>query len=477
MLAVATAPARAGGPSLAVGVADEGAVTSDPAAARARMSLIHRAGLAAVRIDETWSPGETTPTVEDLAQLRTAVAAAKQDGIRPFLSVYPDRSSQTPLTAEARQEFARFTAALAAALPSVRDFIVGNEPNLNDFWLPQFNPDGSDAAAPADEALLAQTYDALKAVSRQITVIGGALAPHGGDNPRLVRPTHSPTAFIADLGAAYRASGRTRPIMDELALHPYEDNASVPPGTQHPSSTTIALADYGKLVADLGQAFDGTAQPGSSLPILYDEFGVQSTPPASKGYLYSGTEQPTVHPVSVSTQAAYYRGAIALAFCQPHVTGIFFFLIADSPDLADWQSGLYYADGTPKPALAAVRAAVDAARRGVVAHCPGLHLPVRARVSFPTAQALRSPSLQVVLTCSIDCDYRARLERLPGGTNVAGSAGRAVGGKVKRIRIARPRPAGRYRLVVRAWAPVNPGPVATFASRPFSLSPRSRPRR
>ena len=46
----------------------------------------------------------------------------------------------------------------------MHDFIVGNEPNLNRFWLPQFAADGSDAAATAYEQLLATTYDALKAV-------------------------------------------------------------------------------------------------------------------------------------------------------------------------------------------------------------------------------------------------------------------------------------------------------------------------
>ena len=41
--------------------------------------------------------------------------------------------------------------------------IVGNEPNLNLFWMPQFDPSGGDAAAAAYEQLLATTYDALEA--------------------------------------------------------------------------------------------------------------------------------------------------------------------------------------------------------------------------------------------------------------------------------------------------------------------------
>ena len=58
-------------------------------------------------------------------------------------------------------------------------------------------------------ALLAESYDALKAVSEEVNVIGGSLSARGSDDPAAARQTHSPTTFIRDLGAAYRASGRT----------------------------------------------------------------------------------------------------------------------------------------------------------------------------------------------------------------------------------------------------------------------------
>src|SRR5207245_893859 len=168
------------------------------------------------------------------------------------------------------------------------------------------------------------------------------------------RDTHSPAVFIQDLGTAYRASGRTSPIMDGFAFHPYEDMSSSPPDSTHPTTTTIALADYGKLVALLGQAFDGTAQPGSTLPILYDEYGVESLIPPADAALYSGTEPTTTKPVDEATQAAYYEQALALTFCQPNVEGIFLFHAFDEPALDRWQSGLYYANGTPKSSLPGV---------------------------------------------------------------------------------------------------------------------------
>src|SRR5256885_7612656 len=108
-------------------------------------------------------------------------------------------------------QFAQYTAALAQALPYVRDFIVGNEPNLNRFWMPQFDKRGRDLAAPAYLAVLAQTYDALKAVSPQINVIGGAVSPRGADRASASRQTHSPTTFLRDLGLAYRKSHRHAP--------------------------------------------------------------------------------------------------------------------------------------------------------------------------------------------------------------------------------------------------------------------------
>src|SRR5207253_9884126 len=173
-------------------------------------------------------------------------------------------------------------------------------------------------------------------------VLGGAVSPRGGDDPTSIRQTHSPTTFIPDLGEAYRASGRQRPIMDALAFHPYEDNSSVAPvDGRHPNSTTIALADYDKLVAALGKGFDGTPQPGRTLPIYYTEFGVESQIPADKAALYTGREPTAVKPVTEDVQGLYYRQAIEPAFCQPTVRALPIFHTIDEPDLNRWQSGVF----------------------------------------------------------------------------------------------------------------------------------------
>ncbi len=356
-------------PRLLVGAAEDSAKAATLAAAKAQMDLAALAGMDAIRLTAQWSPGLTALPPGELLRLRNAVDAASLDGIDVFLSVYPYGSSVTPVTAAAQAQFATFAASLAKAFPSVHRFIVGNEPNLNRFWLPQFDAKGRDAAAVAYESLLARTYDAIKAVAPSAVVVGGSLAPRGADAPGGGRPTHSPTAFIADLGAAYRASGRTKPIMDAFSFHPYEENSSLPPTFEHPRSTTISLADYPKLVGLLGDAFDGTAQPGSRLPIVYDEFGVQSVIPSGKVSEYAGVKPASARPVTETVQGLYYAQALALAACQPTVSSFLIFHVIDEPDLDRWQSGVFYADQTPKSSMRILQRAIASLRGGGLTGC------------------------------------------------------------------------------------------------------------
>src|SRR5437899_2382869 len=215
-LSVLLLPARAaaGGPSMQIGAAEDAVQKPTIVEAKAELDLLKLIGLTSVRITATWAPGKTAPTADESTRLAGVVGAALLDGFKVYVSVSQFGSKTTPLTNEDQADFAKYAASVAERYPTLRGMIVGNEPNLNRFWLPQFNPDGTDAAAPAFESLLAKTYDAIKEVRPKLEVIGVALSPRGGDNPNSIRLTHSPTTFIKDLGAAYRVSGRTTPIMD-----------------------------------------------------------------------------------------------------------------------------------------------------------------------------------------------------------------------------------------------------------------------
>ena len=57
-------------------------------------------------------------------------------------------------------------------------------------------------------------------------------------------------------------------------------------------------------------------------------------------------------------QAVAYRHTLELAACQPHVAGVLLFHLRDEPSLSGWQSGIRYADGSPKRSLPAVGEAV-----------------------------------------------------------------------------------------------------------------------
>jgi hypothetical protein len=370
--ALVVAPAALAGPSLFVGAAEDGAVWGDPTT---QMALAQQAGFDSIRMTAQWVSGNTRLDPIIAAKLRNASAAAEARGLRPIVSIYNTDSVQAPGDPILRSEFAAFAQDVVLTLPDVKTFIVGNEPNSSYYWQPQFDTRGADIAAAAYEAVLADTYDAIKAVRPDATVIGGALDSHGTDNPKS-RPSHSPLVFIRDMGRAYRASKRSRPIMDVFDEHIYGDNSSMPPSMSHPNSTTITEGDYPKLVGALGQAFDGTAQPGSSLSIVYGEYGVESAIPASEAAHYSGHENAAAKPVDETTQANYYIEAMKLAMCQPNVVGIMLFHVEDEGGLPGWQSGLFFADGVPKSSLDPVRAAAAAARAGTLTACPDTTAPV-----------------------------------------------------------------------------------------------------
>ena len=239
------------------------------------MQLAANAGLRTIVLSAVWKQGATAAS--DLPPLRRAVRAAKAQGIEPQLAVY-QLSSSTPLDDAARTAFSEYAVALVKALPSVRTVLVGNEPNLNLFWMPQFDSTRGDAAATAYEQLLAVTYDALKSADANVTVVGGE---PGATRRR--RPDGLPSDALTD--DVHQGHGRRVPrkrtykaadghVLDPRLRRVAEDPAVVPPPRTRRS---IGIADYDKLVSLLGQAFDGTAQAGSKLPIVYGEYGVETT--------------------------------------------------------------------------------------------------------------------------------------------------------------------------------------------------------
>jgi hypothetical protein len=400
-----------GGTSLAIGaVLGDAANELGPATA---------AGLRAVRIAVPWTPGQTAID----PALATAAQQAAAAGIRVYAEVYPASPAVVPADDARRAEFAAYLRLLATSLPQVRDFVVGSQVNDPAFWPP------SVAYLP----LLSAAYDALKSADPATRVIAGAL------DSQL-----APGTWVLSLGQAYRRSGRTTPVMDALALQPTPATAAEAPATVHPSGPTT-IGDYARLVANLKRAFDTTGQPGATLPIVYDGYGIQSTPPPEKAALYSGTESDAV---PEATQGSYYAQALSLAACQPTVSAFLLAQVVDSRDLAAGQAGLYYPDASPKSSFSAVRAAIAAAQSGSLPACPGVQ-PKAAPPTVVPAEDGRS----IQIACARDCVYVAALER--NGAPVRAQSGTATAGATITVGV----PAGAVSgdlLVVHAASKLDP---------------------
>ena len=205
--------------------------------------------------------------------------------------------------------------------------------------------------------------------------------------------------------------------------------------------------------------------------MLYDEFGVESKIPAGKASLYTGAEPATTKPVDEITQGAYYAKALQLAFCQPNVTGIFVFHTQDEPGLANWQSGIYYADGTPKSSIYALHDALGRARGGSIARCEGLGLDVApTKVSFPAQAALATGARTVRFTCTLDCIWELRVTAAATGATrfKLKGYGRALRPIVVSLK-GRKLGTGQVRFSITLTHPLNPGAPQTRESGTLSL--------
>jgi hypothetical protein len=341
-------------PPIAYGVSDDSAKYATDGGAQFYTTL-RGAGLTENRWTLTWNPADPE-AIEELPFLERAAPLAKQNGVRVVLALYSKVSSQHDPEA-----FCSWAGTVADTVRQwgITDLIVGNEPNTRLFWSPQKDPAGRDVAAPAYETLLARCYDTIKAANPDATVIGMGLSPRAS-TPQSTEPL----VFLRDVGDAYRASERTRPLMDQLAIHPYP-NPSRP--TDAPSVGYIAPDRFGipnlaRVKQAVWDAFQGTAQPTTldGLTFRIDEVGWQVDTTGLPGYVNAEN----VRTVDTKTQAQYLAQLVqTYAACDPTVTDVLLFLLVDEPFRngrdatgtvvgGGWQSGLLTVTGQRRRAYA-----------------------------------------------------------------------------------------------------------------------------
>jgi hypothetical protein len=357
-LVICSTSTAAGVSRLTFGVADDHGKYADDAGAAFDDELT-AAGLTTDRFTVTWDPASPR-TIPERTFLDRAIPTAKQHGVSVVLSVRPVRANAIGGSLARAKQFATYLGLVAKAYPSVATIIVANEPNQPRFWQPQFSG-RTFVAGRLYERLLALSYDALKKANPKVVVAGAALSGRGNDNPAASsNRSTSPLRFIYDMGAAYRASKRTKPLMDVFSFHPYPRSSldSLAKGLEWPMA---GYANLNRVKQSLWDAFNGTAQKttANGLGIMIDEVGWQVRIPDDSTD-YTGAENVPV--TTEAHQAQVYGQLIRSAVCDPAVKSLLFMPFIDETDLAGFQSGLERADGTKRPAYDSVKAVITSTK-------------------------------------------------------------------------------------------------------------------
>jgi len=373
-------------PGLTTGFTGDPVLTGDSAATRA--VWIPRAvaeGAGIVRIGVTWS--QVAPLTRpigfaaanpsspgyDWTGIDAAVRDLSSHGLKVLMSISsaptwaegPGRpATATPGTWRPDPaQFASFAEAAALRydgrfpdplhqgtfLPRVRLWQAWNEPNLYIDLSPQWTRTG-DGWAPASPGIYAQLlnafYAAVKHVSSSNFVVMGGTAPYG-DPPGGQRM--QPVAFDRylfcekDDAQLTPVSCPDPPHLDAVDHHPYGIGG---PLWHALNADDAAVPDVYKIANVLHAAERaGHVLPRGPKQLWVTEVSWDSSPPDPNG-------------VPIVEQAHWLEQALYVLWSQG-VNTVLWYQIIDAPPIPNYQTtyqaGLYYLNGTPKPAAQAFR--------------------------------------------------------------------------------------------------------------------------
>jgi hypothetical protein len=248
-------------------------------------------------------------------------------------------------------------------IPRVSFWSLWNEPNQGGWLTPQWSG-GRPYSPTLYRRLYVAGHAALVATGHGgDTILIGETAPLGL-SLRTSRSPMYPGVFMRALfcidaaGSPTNGPGcsdfsRTGPLAASgWAHHPY--TKLLAPYQPDPNPNAITMANLRALTGILDQAAANTARIPANLPIALTEFGYESNPPEP----YFG--------VPLDRQALYLELGDLLAWLNPRVITQTQFLLRDVAPLrhhktgskaywSTYQSGLFFANGVPKPAAAAYR--------------------------------------------------------------------------------------------------------------------------
>jgi hypothetical protein len=459
-----------------------------------------------VRMTVQWDAAAPT-VIPFQSALKMAVDCAKLNNIRPIFAIYPAKPSAIGSNAAVQAQFATFVSLVGQAFPDVKDFIVGNEPNVNRFWQPQY-ANGQSAAAPDYEHTLAQSYDALKTVRPDSIVWGPAISSRGNDNANAAsNPSHSPVWFIKYMGDAYKASGRTKPIFDEFNFHPYPPIQDTDPFSKKFQWPQAGAANLDRIKQALWDAFNGTSQPTvteqsggatalfaapQKLPINMDEAGEQTVVTGHEP-AYDGTPENVV-PISEAQQSTNHVELAEIGACDPAVKTVLYFpLIDDTGISTGFQSGNLFADLVKKQSYAGMKTKIASAKGNCQGGVQGIaqnwsHTeqvmgalgifggPGTDTGSQPTDKPAATTGVWTSLTVNEDATYVATLSQVTGPTGGGAKSIASLTGTAKayfkpglNFKASKPLAAGFYQFTIVLKAATNPSRTTTLTSKTFKV--------
>jgi polysaccharide biosynthesis protein PslG len=319
------------GPVFGISVPD--LIEQTPAVQAAWLANIKSLGLTSVRIGADWAwiqyGGPTSYDWSDLDQEVAAIRAAGLSidmviiGAPPWAAVSSVADDSSPQPADPAT-FGTFAAAVAAryAPEGVQDYEIWNEPNNAIFWQPAPNP-------AVYTAVLAASYQDIKAVDPSAVVITGGLAPEANDGTDINQVT-----FLQDMYA-----DGAKGSFNAVGYHPYSypalpDTYEIWSGWSQMSQTPTSIESV--------MAANGNA----SVPLWLTEVGAPTNGPDGVG---------------TAAQAEDLTQAIANAKTTSSIAALYIYTYEDSgTDTStdeDW-FGLLTASGAENPSYAAVAAAL-----------------------------------------------------------------------------------------------------------------------
>lgn len=308
-----------------------------------------------VRLDVSWADVQHDgPDVRDWGGLDRVIAATRERGLRVIGVVAytpawarPEGCSGGEKCRPASDEaFAAFAGAAAARYGrgGIGTWEIWNEPNNAGFWAPAPDPASYDV-------MLRVAAAAIREADPAAVVLAGGLAavPDSGGSI-------SPARFLRALGALGGLD-----LVDGVAYHPYTYPLL-------PSDRPEGFSTAWNALRDTPESLRGVlAEAGAgAMPIWITEFGAPTGGPgtASDGSPES-IDETTTH-VTEARQAEIAADSVGAAQADPGIASLVWYSGRDrGADPADAENfyGLRRADGSPKPALAALREAAAGVSR------------------------------------------------------------------------------------------------------------------